>query len=178
MVDLGTGTGCILLTLLAERPDWYGLGVDRSTEALELAKENAKLLQVDEHAVFGEADFGAPLDQWDEGLRVWSEQADVIVSNPPYIREGEWEELQPEVRDHDPRQALVSGITGLEAYRAILQRAGALLKPGGYLLLELGFGQAAAVEGMARQAGWTNVKIARDLRAIDRVLAARWIPEA
>lgn len=163
VLDLGTGTGCILVTLLAERPAATGTGLDLSPAALAVAKANAAALGVADRARFALSDWFAAA----EGHH------DLIVANPPYIAAAEMADLAPEVRDWEPHLALTPGGDGLAAYRAIAAGAGAHLMPGGRLLLEIGPTQGAAVAGLLRAAGLVDVAIRKDLDGRDRVLAAR-----
>lgn len=140
LLDLGTGSGCILLTLLAELPAAEGTGTDLSSGALRLAAENARRLGVEGRARFVAAD-------WFEGL---SGQFDLIVANPPYIAAGEIAALSPEVAGHDPRRALDGGADGLDPYRRIAAKAADFLVPGGHLLVEIGPTQAQAVSRLFR----------------------------
>ncbi len=163
VLDLGTGTGCILVTLLAERPGATGTGLDLSPAALAVAAANAAALGVADRARFALSDWFAAA----EGRH------DLIVANPPYIAAAEMAGLAPEVRDWEPHLALTPGGDGLAAYRAIAAGAGAHLAPGGRLLLEIGPTQGAAVAGLLRAAGLVDVTIRTDLDGRDRVLAAR-----
>jgi release factor glutamine methyltransferase len=161
VLDLGTGSGCILISLLAERPGSTGLGTDVSAAALEVARRNAEATGVADGALWRMAD-------WWDGVEG---RFDLIVSNPPYIAEAEMDGLQREVRDWDPRGALTSGGDGLCAYRAILAGLDRHLEPGGRLLLEVGAAQGAAVAAMAREAGLTRVAVHPDLNGRDRVVS-------
>lgn len=161
VLDLGTGSGCILLTLLAERGEATGLGVDLSEAALAVARGNAEALGID-RAEFLRSD-------WCEAVEG---QFDLIVSNPPYIAADEMPGLAPEVRDWEPEMALSPGGDGLEAYRAIAACAPAHLSPGGWLMVEIGPTQAAAVSGLFRAAGLENVTIHSDIDERDRVVCA------
>ena len=143
ILDLGLGSGCILLTLLAEFPAAQGVGVDASADALAVARANAAAL-----GLSGRADLR--LGDWAEGL---SGPFDMIASNPPYIAEAEMPALAPEVRDWEPRMALTPGGDGLDAYRIIAAAAPRLLAPGGRLLLEVGAGQAGPVGALCAAAG-------------------------
>jgi release factor glutamine methyltransferase len=163
VLDLGTGTGAILLTLLAERPAATGLGTDLSEPALAVAAENAAALGLGARAAFRRAD-------WFEGV---PERFDLIVSNPPYIAEAELAGLAPEVRAWEPRQALTPGGDGLDAYRAIAAGARAHLTPGGRLIVEIGAGQGAAVAGLVAAAGLEDPVLRADLEGRDRVVLAR-----
>ena len=163
LLDLGTGTGCILLSLLAERPQALGLGTDLSPAALAVAEGNAAALGLGDRAAFRRSDwFGAV-----EG------RFDLIVSNPPYIAAEEMAGLAPEVRDWEPHLALSPGGDGLAAYRAIAAGAGAHLAPGGRLIVETGFAQGPAVAALFAAAGLENPRILPDLEGRDRIVAAR-----
>ena len=144
LLDLGTGTGCILLTLLAELPKARGLGTDLSPAALRLAEANARRLGVADRASFLASD-------WLDAIHG---EFDLIVSNPPYIASGEIERLAPEVAHHDPYLALDGGADGLEAYRRIAAGAARLLAPKGAILVEIGASQAPAVAGLLRDGGF------------------------
>jgi release factor glutamine methyltransferase len=144
LLDLGTGTGCILLTLLDELPKARGLGTDLSPAALRLAEANARRLGVADRASFLAADWLDAIDG----------EFDLIVSNPPYIASGEIKRLAPEVAHHDPYLALDGGADGLEAYRRIAAGAARLLAPKGAILVEIGASQAPAVAGLLRDGGF------------------------
>ena len=161
VADLGTGSGCIGLTLAAERPATEVVCLDVSAQALNVARRNAEVLGVAERVQFVEGDFAAieahgPFD--------------VVASNPPYIAETEWDDLQPEVRDHDPRLALVAGPTGLEAYRALMPLARRTVRDGGKGLFEIGFGQSATLCRLAETEGWEQAEAIDDFSGIPRVL--------
>jgi release factor glutamine methyltransferase len=161
LLDLGVGSGAILLAILAERPAAKGLGVDVSEEALAVARENAANLDLDGRAAFLRGD-------WTWGLADAS--FDVVVSNPPYIETEVIETLDPEVRDHDPRLALDGGADGLDAYRTLAPEILRVLKPGAPFFVEIGASQKDAVEGLFREAGALNVATIRDLSDRDRVV--------
>lgn len=162
MLDLGVGSGAILLAILAERPHARGLGVDVSPAALEVARENAAMLQLSDRA---------SLEQgvWAEGLP--DAHYDLVVSNPPYIATAEIETLDPEVRDHEPRLALDGGRDGLDAYRLLAPEILRVLKPGGRFAVEIGASQKTPVENLFRAAGAEGVRTTRDLAQRDRVVA-------
>ena len=162
VLDLGTGSGAILVTLLAEWPMARGLGTDIDAAALAVAAENAARLGVAERARFAEAD-------WAEGLQG---RFDLVVSNPPYIAAGEVAALSPDVRDWEPRHALTPGPSGLEAYRRIAAGLPRLLAPGGRVLVEIGATQGAAVAAELGAAGLARVTLHRDLDGRDRVIEA------
>lgn len=163
VLDLGTGTGAILLTLLAERPGTDGVGIDLSAAALEVARQNAARLGL--AARFRQADWFAGLEG--EG------PFDLIVSNPPYLAAAEMAGLAPEVRLWEPASALTDGGDGLGAYRAITAGARAHLAPAGRLLVEIGPTQGAAVAALFREAGLGPVELRRDLDGRDRVVIGR-----
>jgi len=162
ILDLGTGSGAILLSLLAEWPAARGLGTDIDRDALAVAAANAERLGVAERARFAPAD-------WTEGV---AGRFDLLVSNPPYIAAAEVAALAPDVRDWEPRHALTPGPTGLEAYARIVAGLSRVLAPGGRVLLEVGTMQAAAVAALLRGAGFARVAVHRDLDGRDRVVEA------
>lgn len=162
VLDLGTGTGCILLTLLAERPQARGIATDLSPAALAVARHNAAALGLADRADFVLSDWFAAV----------AGTFDLIVSNPPYIAAHEMADLSPEVRDHEPRLALTDGADGLTAYRALAAGAPAHLAPGGRLLVETGWRQGPAVAAIFRAAGLADVAIHPDLEGRDRVVSA------
>lgn len=162
VLDLGTGTGAILLSLLAERAEARGTGTDVSAAALEVARANAAALGVGSRATFVKA-------EWLAGV---AGVFDLIVSNPPYLAEAEVAALSPEVRLWEPRGALTPGGDGLAAYRAIAAGAAAHLAPGGRLVLEIGPAQDAAVPAILAAAGWRVAEIRRDLDGRPRVIVA------
>ncbi|MGE3624534.1 MAG: peptide chain release factor N(5)-glutamine methyltransferase, partial [Bdellovibrionales bacterium] len=165
MLDLGTGTGCLLLALLHEYPHASGLGVDIAPRAVEQARRNAR-----RHGLSARAEFR--VNNWADGI---GEIFDLVVSNPPYIRHAEIAGLMPEVRDHDPHNALDGGEDGYEAYRLLIPRVAGLLKPGGLAVFEVGEGQAAEVCAMFRDAGYTGVATRNDLAGVERAVIA-YIP--
>ena len=167
IVDIGTGSGAILLALLSELPDAMGVGTDISAAALRTASANARNLGLGRRAAFVACDYASAL----------SGPFDLIVSNPPYIRSGEINDLAREVRDHDPRGALDGGSDGLDAYRALVPQAVRLLAPGGGLALEVGHDQSADVEQLMAAAGLTLRGPPRtDLAGIPRAVAGRKLP--
>ncbi len=166
VLDLGTGSGCLLLALLSELPAARGLGLDISAAALEVARRNARNLGLSHRARFVTGDWAG---DWAVGLDgSWQ----VIVSNPPYITEAEIGELAPEVARYDPRLALTAGSDGLDAYRKLLPRAASLLGQGGILALEVGCGQQDAVTALLVASGLTLLSRYRDLGGIERCLLA------
>lgn len=169
LVDVGTGSGCLAVTLATILVRTRILAVDRSPEALAAAKANAKRQTVADRIEFLEGDLLSPLR--DRGLL---DQVDVIVSNPPYIAESDWTGLQPEVRDFEPRSALVSGPTGTEFHERLLREAKEYLVRGGSLVMEIGQGQRPAVQQMAEQlGGYTPIEIAKDGAGIERIVIFR-----
>lgn len=163
VLDLGTGSGCLLVTLLAERPLALGLGLDLSPAALEVARENAVRQGIADRAAFAFSDWFAAAGG----------TFDLIVSNPPYIAADEMGGLEPEVRDWEPRMALTDEGDGLAAYRAILAGARAHLAPGGRLLLEHGPSQAPAIAAIGRAQGFASPEHRRDLDGRDRACLFR-----
>lgn len=161
-LDLGTGSGAILLSLLAERPEAQGLGVDSSAPALEVARANAAALGVDKRAELRLSDWFSQVDG----------EFDLILSNPPYVTEAEYEALDPGLRKWEPRAALTPGGDGLDAYRAIAAGLPCFLRPGGRVLLEIGPAQAASVSGLLSAAGLAEIAVHRDLDGRDRVVSA------
>ncbi|ALL12496.1 peptide chain release factor N(5)-glutamine methyltransferase [Caulobacter henricii] len=161
MLDLGVGSGTILLAVLAERPAAKGLGIDVSDEALAVARENAASLDLNNRAALLRGD-------WTAGLG--DDSFDLVVSNPPYIASHVIETLEPEVRDHEPRLALDGGPDGLDAYRELAPEILRVLKAGGLFAVEIGYDQSAAVEALFRQAGASNVRTVKDLSTHDRVV--------
>lgn len=162
VLDLGVGSGAILLSILAERPAARGLGVDVSEEALAVARDNAAHLGLANRMALLRGD-------WTEGLAEAS--FDLVVSNPPYIASDVIETLEPEVRDHEPRIALEGGPDGLMHYRRLAPEILRVLKPGGRFAVEIGYDQKEAVEELFREAGANGVTTLRDLCDRDRVVA-------
>lgn len=162
VLDLGTGSGAILLALLSGMGIATGLGVDLSPAALDVACGNARALGLEGRARFALSDWFAGV----EGV------FDLIVANPPYIAEAEMAALAPEVRLHEPRLALTPGGDGLDAYRAIARGALARLMPGGRILVEIGPAQGAAVSALLSAQGFGAVRVIADLDGRDRVVAA------
>ncbi len=162
VLDLGTGSGAILLSLLSERGQATGIGTDLSPSALGVARGNATRLGVAERCEFIESDW----------FRSVTGSFDLIVSNPPYIAAAEMAALAPEL-SFEPRMALSDGGDGLSAYRAICGGAQAHLTPGGWLMVEIGWAQGQDVSAAMKQAGLENVRISRDLDGRDRVIEGR-----
>ena len=162
VLDLGVGSGAIILSILAERPAARGLGVDVSEEALAVARDNAAHLGLAGRLALLRGD-------WTQGLA--DNNFDLVVSNPPYIASAVIETLEPEVRDHEPRIALEGGDDGLMHYRVLASEILRVLKPGGRFAVEIGYDQKDAVEALFRAAGATQVQTLRDLGDRDRVVA-------
>jgi release factor glutamine methyltransferase len=162
VLDLGVGSGAIILSILAERPAARGLGVDVSEEALAVARDNAAHLGLAGRLALLRGD-------WTAGLADAS--FDLVVANPPYIATDVIETLEPEVRDHEPRIALEGGPDGLMHYRSLAPEILRVLKPGGRFAVEIGYDQKEAVEALFREAGAAGVTTVRDLGDRDRVVA-------
>ncbi len=163
ILDMCTGSGCILLSLLHYSNDCEGLGVDLSAEALEVAGQNVlKVLTPEkaEHAHFLQSDLFEKV----EG------KFEIIVSNPPYIASAEVEKLMPEVRDHEPRMALDGTEDGLHFYRRIIKEAGKHLVNSGMLFFEIGYDQGQAVSELMRTQGYREVQVVQDYAGLDRVV--------
>lgn len=160
ILDLCTGSGCILLSLLHYSNDCCGMGVDISKEALETAQRNAEALGL--KADFRESDL----------FEMVTGTYDILVSNPPYIESDVIPMLMEEVREHDPYLALDGGKDGLSFYRTIIEEADTYLCRGGRILLEIGSEQAQAVRGLLKEAGFAEIEVIRDLAGFDRVVSA------
>jgi release factor glutamine methyltransferase len=165
LLDLGTGSGCLLLALLAELPRATGLGIDCSEGAVRAAAATARRLGISSRAAFAVGDWAAPLG----GV------FDLAISNPPYIASGQIAALEPEVRLHDPPVALDGGPDGLAAYRALAGSIGFVLGPRGLAVIELGAGQAGDVAAIFAAAGFETVEIRPDLAGIPRAFVGRQV---
>ena len=168
ILDMCTGSGCILLSLLHYSNDCEGLGVDLSAEALEVAGQNVlKVLTPEkaEHAHFLQSDLFEKV----EG------KFEIIVSNPPYIASAEVEKLMPEVRDHEPRMALDGTEDGLYFYRRIIEEAGKHLVSSGMLFFEIGYDQGQAVSELMRAQGYREVQVVQDYAGLDRVVFGTYV---
>jgi release factor glutamine methyltransferase len=165
VADLGTGSGCVAISLATKREDFLVFALERSTQALQVARRNAVRHRVEERIELVQGD-------WNEPPELWKGALDAVVSNPPYVTEAEWSELQPEVREHDPREALVPGPTGLEAYAELIPAARSLLRKGGQLVVELGAGQSERVGEWVSAGGFGVGELRLDLNGIPRVLVA------
>jgi release factor glutamine methyltransferase len=162
VLDLGTGSGCLLLALLSELPNATGIGVDVSASALKVAQSNAQRLKLAERSTFVASDWGAAL----EG------RFDVVLANPPYVTDDEWTAIDRDVRLFEPRTALTAGPDGLDAYRAIAPQLGRLMAPGAIFVGEVGAGQATAAAHVLADAGLALNALCCDLSGIPRCLLA------
>ncbi|MCQ2494845.1 MAG: peptide chain release factor N(5)-glutamine methyltransferase, partial [Lachnospiraceae bacterium] len=162
ILDMCTGSGCILISLMNYSNDCVGVGVDLSEDALEIAKYNAKQLVPDKDVVFVKSDLFTEIDK--------EERFDIIVSNPPYIATAVIEELMPEVRDYEPRMALDGTEDGLYFYKKIVDNAEVYLKSGGMLAFEIGYDQGEAVKQLMLDYGYNEVEIVKDYSDMDRVV--------
>src|SRR5471032_1331346 len=167
ILDLGLGSGCLLLTLLKELPNARGVGLDVSSEALEVAQSNAQALDVADRATLLHGDWSAP--GWTQPL---GGPFDLVVSNPPYIEAGTIDALMPEVARYEPRLALDGGPDGLAPYRLIATAAPQLIVPCGHVLVEIGEGQAIEITRIFEAGGLRVAARIKDLGGIDRVLRA------
>lgn len=165
VLDVGTGSGAVAVALSHERPDWQMTAIDVDPGVLAVAAANAERHGLAGRIAFREADLadlpGGPFD--------------LVVGNPPYIPSAEWAELMPEVRDFEPRLALDGGSDGLDCYRLLADQAARLLAPGGWLLVEVGIGQADAVANLFAAAGLGDLRQRSDYADIPRVVGARRI---
>jgi release factor glutamine methyltransferase len=166
VLDLGTGTGCLLLAILSEFPNATGVGIDISAPALEIAKANSVALGLDDRVEFHHA-------EWDAGLHG---AFDIVVSNPPYIPTGELAFLEPEVALFEPRLALDGGVDGLREYRALVPVFERRLKAKGVAVIELGAGQSGSVGRLMAGEGFDVVDQCQDLGGVTRCLVLRRAP--
>lgn len=164
ILDMCTGSGCILLSLLKYSNECEGTGVDISKEALKVAKENAERLGL--KAEFIQGDLFENLSDM---------KYDMIISNPPYIETAVIETLMPEVREHEPIQALDGMEDGLFFYQRIVEKAGGFLTKGGWLLFEIGYNQGEAVKELMKEQGFQNIEIIKDYAGLDRVVLGQFI---
>ncbi len=162
ILDLGTGTGCLLLALLHALPHATGLGLDLAPRAVEQARANAEALGLSSRATFR-------VNNWLDGVE---ERFDLVISNPPYIVRADIPGLMPEVREHDPALALDGGADGLDAYRVLIPQLPRVLNPGGIMAFEVGQGQADAVRSLCLRSGLTDVAVHSDLAGIPRCVTA------
>lgn len=170
VLDLGTGSGAIAISLRKERGKAMVVATDLSEEALLVAKQNARKAGVEDGLFWVRGDLFSPFRLCREGI------FDLILSNPPYIARADVERLPREIRQYEPRLALDGGEDGLDFHRALVREAFSYLRPGGWMLLELGAGQREKVEALFREKdGFSNVKVRKDLSGIDRVIEAQKI---
>ena len=172
VLDMCTGSGCILISLAANRRLASGLGVDLSEGALEVAQKNARANGLDQLEWIQSSLFEAFENDLDKSDKL---QVDMIVSNPPYIESEVIPTLMPEVRAHEQMMALDGFEDGLYFYREITANAPAYLKNKGYLLFEIGYNQGEAVADLMRMTGFVNIRIKKDLAGLDRVVYGQWI---
>ena len=170
VLDLCTGSGCVLLAFLSERTDASGIGVDISREALLMAGENARKLDIS-RAGFIQRDI---LSRYGEPVQAMGQDYDLLLSNPPYIETEKIDTLMEEVRSHDPRIALDGGEDGLIFYRRIVSLAPGLLRSEGWLAVEIGSGQGDEVMELFRKAGFRRVMVTKDLAGLNRVVSGQW----
>lgn len=163
ILDLGTGSGCLLLALLSEWPKANGVGVDRSEGAVSVAIENSQALVLNDRASFIVGDWCQGVDQ----------KFDLIISNPPYIAGSEMAALEPEVTNFDPLSALVASEDGYSDFRKIIEQVSSVLNDGGYLVFEHGYEQQTALETMLAASGWRVVDKRHDLAGVPRVIIAQ-----
>ena len=159
ILDLGTGTGCLLLSLLNEYPNVTGMGIDVAPRAVEQASLNAQKLDLASRATF-------KVGNWFEGIE---DVFDILISNPPYIRHGEIAHLETDVRAHDPILALDGGIDGLAPYRHMIPQLQRFLKPRGVVIFEIGYDQTHDVSALLTAAGFSEVTVHKDLGGNDRL---------
>jgi release factor glutamine methyltransferase len=162
ILDLGTGTGCLLLSLLHEYPSATGVGIDISKKALSVAHENAKSLKLDGRATFTEGDWTGPLGK--------DMRFDIIICNPPYISFHERESLDPDVRDYEPASSLFAAQDGLAEYQRLAKQMGFYLSKNGLMVLEIGYRQADCVKKIFTSNGFNNITLYKDLGGRDRCL--------
>ncbi|MFN3400045.1 MAG: peptide chain release factor N(5)-glutamine methyltransferase, partial [Ferrovibrio sp.] len=163
IVDFGTGSGCLLLSLLHELPNATGVGIDVSPPALSVAQDNAERLGLSSRCLFR-------LGSWGKGIEG---TFDILISNPPYIESGVVPGLEPEVADYDPLLALDGGADGLDAYRALLPDLARLATKDAFAALEVGMGQDVAVSHLLAGAGFGEIAVLPDLSGIGRVVTGR-----
>lgn len=169
VADVGTGTGCIAISVALASPRSPVWATDLSAVALEVAQANCRRHQVDDRVTCLEGDLIEPLRA--NGLEG---QIDLVLSNPPYIADGEWNGLQPEVSRFEPRLALAGGPDGLAVHRRLVRAAPFFLRPGGWLLMEVGAGQAEAVARLlAAHGAYESIRVRRDRAEVERVVSAR-----
>ncbi|HWZ43244.1 MAG TPA: peptide chain release factor N(5)-glutamine methyltransferase [Candidatus Saccharimonadales bacterium] len=162
LVDVGTGSGCIALALATELPTAQMDACDLSEDALEIARANAARLGAESRVLFQRSDLLAAYV---------GRQFDFVVSNPPYVGESEADKVQKQVKEFEPKMAVFSGWEGMDIYRRLVPQAYEVLKPGGWLVMEIGFSTEEKVKSLL--SGWTSIQTTADLQGIPRVVAAR-----
>lgn len=168
VIDVGTGSGCIAIAVACELPAARVIAIDASAEALTVARRNAERHGVADRVELLQGDLLCEI----EG------SGDLILSNPPYVAEADAPALQPEVVNYEPRRAVFAGPDGLAVIRRLLQESAPALAPHGRLIVEFGLGQHDAVQALARDAGWTVVRVRQDLQAIPRTIVLSRSPDA
>jgi release factor glutamine methyltransferase len=163
VLDLCTGTGCIAIAIAVNAPNAHVVATDLNPEAVAITAQNARRHKADRRVSTREGDLLDALNQ-DDG------PFDVIVANPPYVEEGDWESLDPVIRKHEDRAALLAGPDGLAVIRRIVSESPLYLKPGGRLVLEVGLGQNEAVRELLRQNGFDSITTRQDLAGIERIV--------
>ena len=163
ILDLGTGTGCLIISLLKEYSNASGVAVDQSNQALRTAQKNAETHKVMKR-------LKTHCGDWFKDIE---DTFDIIISNPPYITDQDYESLDISVKDHDPKKALIAGSRGLDCYEKIIKEAPLFLKEGGLLVLEIGQGQGLEIEKLLKTAGLEKFSIYQDLASIDRCFVAQ-----
>lgn len=168
IIDVGTGSGCLAVTLAVQRPSSRVLALDISEAALGIARANARRHHVEDRIEFLVSDMFSALTANHMTLK-----ADIIVSNPPYVAEHDRDTLPREVREHEPPLALFAGSDGLEFHRRLLTESPAWLRPGGYLIMEMGFGQYQPMIALVDRSTWVVETIVPDLQGIERIIVLR-----
>ena len=176
ILDMCTGSGCILLSLLMELPQASGTGADVSTDALEVAKENTRRLGLEKRAELIQSDLFSA-DYFEKNSRKKCMEYDMLISNPPYIRTADIDGLMDEVRLHDPRLALDGKADGLYFYEKITEQAGKYLKPGGWLIYEIGCDQGKDVAEIMKKKGFIQIEVKKDLAGLDRIVEGRMLTQ-
>ena len=176
ILDMCTGSGCILLSLLMELPQASGTGADVSVDALEVAKENTRRLGLEKRAELIQSDLFSA-DYFEKNSRKKCMEYDMLISNPPYIRTADIDGLMDEVRLHDPRLALDGKADGLYFYEKITEQAGKYLKPGGWLIYEIGCDQGKDVAEIMKKKGFIQIEVKKDLAGLDRIVEGRMLTQ-
>ncbi|MEO5366674.1 MAG: peptide chain release factor N(5)-glutamine methyltransferase [Magnetococcus sp. WYHC-3] len=171
VLDLCTGSGAVLLSLLGDRPADSGVGSDLSEAALAIARDNARRLGLSQRVTWVQGDLFAALAPAENGSGSWS--FDLILSNPPYVADAEMAQLAVEIRDHEPELALRGGRDGMDLYRRLVPEAVPYLAPGGALMVEIGAQQGRGVADLFTRAGLAPVAVLKDYAGLDRVVTGR-----